>query len=96
MLLEDIEQGKEYRLKTSIGAIGYMYGDGDPLCITIDKGTIVHVNKVVNDLWASNGDWSHTIIVGLDADSFDNDGDEVEVNYSGLVSADYLEEVVVE
>ena len=92
MRVEDIVEGKEYRLTTDIGAVGYTPGDGTEFG-ELKAGSIVTVNKVVFDLHSSNGKWPHTVIVSSGKDEYDEDEDAFEISYSGLVSANFLEEV---
>lgn len=92
MRVEDIVEGKEYRLTTDIGAVGYTPGD-DTEFQELKAGSIVTVNKVVTDLHSINGEWPHTVIVSSGKDEYDEDEDAFEISYSGLVSANFLEEV---
>lgn len=92
MLIEEIVEGKEYRLLTDIGAVGYTPGDGVEFG-TLKAGSIVTVNKVVMDLHSCNGPWPHTVIISFGKDEYDEDVDAFEVSYTGLVSPNFLEEV---
>lgn len=85
MRVEEIVEGKEYRLLTDIGAVGYTPGDGTVFG-ELKAGSIVTVNKVVFDLHSLFGQWKHTVIVSQGSD-------EYEISYTGLVGANFLEEV---
>lgn len=93
MRVEDIVEGKEYRLTTDIGGVGYSPGDGVEFR-ELKAGSIVTVNKVVTDLHTVNdGKWPHTIIVSFGKDEYNEDEDAYEISYTGLVGANFLEEV---
>lgn len=92
MRVEEIVEGKEYRLLTDIGGVGYTPGDGTEFR-ELKAGSIVTVNKVVFDLHSCDGPWPHTVIISFGKDEYDEDVDAFEVSYSGLVSPDFLEEV---
>lgn len=92
MHIEEIVEGKEYRLLTDIGAVGYTPDDGTQFQ-ELKAGTIVTVNKVVMDLHSCNGGWPHTVIVSSGKDEYDEDEDAFEISYTGLVGANFLEEV---
>lgn len=49
MRVKEIVEGKEYRLLTDIGGVGYSPGDGVEFR-ELKAGSIVTVNKVVFDL----------------------------------------------
>ena len=92
MRVEEIVEGKEYRLTTDIGAVGYTPGDGVEFR-ELKAGSLVTVNKVVFDLHSCNGEWPHTVIVSSGKDEYDEDEDAYEISYTGLVGANFLEEV---
>lgn len=92
MRVEEIVEGKEYRLLTDIGAVGYTPGDGIEFK-EMKTGSIVIVNKVVTDLYSYNGQWPHTVIVSFGKDEYNEDEDAYEISYTGLVSPNFLEEV---
>lgn len=93
MRVEEIVEGKEYRLLTDIGGVGYSSGD-DVEFRELKAGSIVTVNKVVTDLHTVNdGNWPHTIIVSYGKDEYNEDEDAYEISYTGLVSPNFLEEV---
>ncbi len=93
MRVEEIVEGKEYRLLTDIGGVGYTPGDGVEFR-ELKAGSIVTVNKVVTDLHTVNdGKWPYTIIVSSGKDGYDEDEDAYEISYTGLVSPNFLEEV---
>lgn len=96
MRVEEIVEGKEYRLLTDIGGVGYTPGDGTEFR-ELKAGSIVTVNKVVTDLHTVNdGKWPHTVIVTFGKDGYvdlDGEDDTYEVAYTGLVGANFLEEV---
>lgn len=92
MLVEDIVEGKEYRLLTDIGGVGYTPGDGTEFR-ELKAGSIVTVNKVVFDLHTLFGQWKHTVIVSQGGDEYDEEEDAYEISYTGLVGANFLEEV---
>ncbi|QXV79594.1 hypothetical protein bas21_0082 [Escherichia phage GottfriedDienst] len=54
MRVEEIVEGKEYRLLTDIGGVGYTPGDGTEFQ-ELKAGSIVTVNKVVFDLHSFSG-----------------------------------------
>lgn len=93
MRVEEIVEGKEYRLLTDIGGVGYTPGDGTEFR-ELKAGSIVTVNKVVTDLHTVNvGKWPHTVIVSQGGDGYDEEEDAYEISYTGLVGANFLEEV---
>lgn len=92
MRVEEIVEGKEYRLLTDIGAVGYTPGDGVEFR-ELKAGSIVTVNKVVFDLHSLFGQWKHTVIVSQGSDEYDEEEDAYEISYTGLVGANFLEEV---
>lgn len=93
MRVEEIVEGKEYRLLTDIGGVGYTPGDGVEFR-ELKAGSIVTVNKVVTDLHTVNdGKWPHTIIVSSGKDEYNEDKDAYEISYTGLVGANFLEKV---
>lgn len=92
MLVEEIVEGKEYRLTTAIGAVGYTPGDGTEFG-ELKAGSIVTVNKVVTDLHSPYGKWHNTVIVSSGKDEYNEDEDAYEISYTGLVSPNFLEEV---
>lgn len=93
MQLEDIKEGQEYRLTTRIGAVGYAHSDEIVYREFVD-GDIVTVSKVVKNLIDPSGsEWNRTVIVSRFFEVTDEDGCDVEVSFSGFVSANYLEEV---
>lgn len=92
MRVEEIVEGKEYRLLTDIGAVGYTPGDGVAFG-ELKAGSIVTVNKVVFDLHSLFGQWKHTVIVSQGSDEYDEEEDAYEISYTGLVGANFLEEV---
>lgn len=96
MRVEEIVEGKEYRLLTDIGGVGYT--PDDAACFNVlPQGAIVTVNKVVTDLYSvHDGRWSHAVIVTFGKDGYvdlDGEDDAYEVSYTGLVSPNFLEEV---
>lgn len=92
MRVEEIVEGKEYRLLTDIGGVGYSPGDGVEFR-ELKAGSIVTVNKVVFDLHSLFGQWKHTVIVSQGSDEYDEEEDAYEISYTGLVGANFLEEV---
>lgn len=92
MRVEEIVEGKEYRLLTDIGGVGYTPGDGTEFR-ELKAGSIVTVNKVVFDLHTLFGQWNHTVIVRQGSDEYDEEEDAYEISYTGLVGANFLEEV---
>lgn len=92
MHVEDIVEGKEYRLTTDIGAVGYTPDDVTQF-LELKAGTIVTVNKVVKDLYSCHEGWPHTVIFTFGKDGYNEDMDTYEVPYNGLVSPNFLEEV---
>lgn len=92
MRVEEIVEGKEYRLLTDIGGVGYTPGDGVEFR-ELKAGSIVTVNKVVFDLHTLLGQWNHTVIVSQGSDEYDEEEDACEISYTGLVGANFLEEV---
>lgn len=92
MRVEEIVEGKEYRLLTDIGGVGYTPGDGTEFR-ELKAGSIVTVNKVVFDLHTLFGQWKHTVIVSQGSDEYDEEEDAYEISYTGLVGANFLEEV---
>ncbi|WPJ68542.1 hypothetical protein OMDBNIEC_00056 [Salmonella phage STP-SP5] len=92
MQLENIKEGQELRLTENVGAVGYAHTD-ETKFLELEEGTVVFVNKVVENLFSQFGKWDHTVIVSVDIDAIDKDGDEVEVNYTAFVGAQYLEPV---
>lgn len=93
MRVEEIVEGKEYRLLTDIGGVGYTPDDGVEFG-QLKAGSIVTVNKVVTDLHTVNDSkWPHTIIVSFGKDEYNEDEDAYEISYTGLVSPNFLEEV---
>lgn len=92
MRVEEIVEGKEYRLLTDIGGVGYTPGDGTVFG-ELKAGSIVTVNKVVFDLHTLFGQWKHTVIVSQGSDEYDEEEDAYEISYTGLVGANFLEEV---
>lgn len=96
MRVEEIVEGKEYRLLTDIGGVGYT--PDDAACFNVlPQGAIVTVNKVVTDLYSDHdGNWPHAVIVTFGKDGYvdlDGEDDTYEVAYTGLVSPNFLEEV---
>lgn len=96
MRVEEIVEGKEYRLLTDIGGVGYT--PDDAACFNVlPQGAIVTVNKVVTDLYSvHDGRWPHAVIVTFGKDGYvdlDGEDDTYEVAYTGLVGANFLEEV---
>ena len=59
----------------------------------LKAGSIVTVNKVVFDLHSLFGRWNHTVIVSQGSDEYDEEEDAYEISYTGLVGANFLEEV---
>nr|DAF73928.1 MAG TPA: hypothetical protein [Caudoviricetes sp.] len=92
MRVEEIVVGKEYRLLTDIGGVGYSPGDGVEFR-ELKAGSIVTVNKVVFDLHILFGQWNHTVIVSQGSDGYNEEEDAYEISYTGLVGANFLEEV---
>lgn len=92
MRVEEIVEGKEYRLLTDIGGVGYTPGNGTEFR-ELKAGSIVTVNKVVFDLHSLFGQWNHTVIVSQGSDEYDEEEDAYEISYTGLVGANFLEEV---
>lgn len=92
MRVEEIVEGKEYRLLTDIGGVGYTPGDGVEFR-ELKAGSIVTVNKVVFDLHSLFGQWKHTVIVSQGSDEYDEEEDAYEISYTALVGANFLEEV---
>ncbi len=92
MRVEEIVEGKEYRLLTDIGGVGYTPGDGVEFR-ELKAGSIVTVNKVVFNLHSLFGQWNHTVIVSRGDDKYDEEEDAYEISYTGLVGANFLEEV---
>lgn len=92
MRVGEIVEGKAYRLLTDIGGVGYTPGDGVEFR-ELKAGSIVTVNKVVFDLHSPFGQWSHTVIVSQGSDEYDEEEDAYEISYTGLVGANFLEEV---
>lgn len=84
-----IKEGKQYRLTTNVGAVGYAH-DSEPQYMEFGAGHVVVVNKVVEDLYHGFGRWPHTIIVSSDEESVDDDGDEVEISFTAFVGAEFL------
>lgn len=89
MHVKEIVEGKEYRLLTDIGGVGYTPGDGVEFR-ELKAGSIVTVNKVVFDLHSLFGQWNNTVIVSQDSDE---EEDAYEISYIGLVGANFLEQV---
>lgn len=94
MELQDLKEGQELRLTTNIGAVGYAHC-GELQFRELEEGTVVSVNKIVEDLHLKDGRWSHTVIVSLYEDAVDEDGEEVEISFTALVGAQYLEELEI-
>lgn len=98
MRVEEIVEGKEYRLLTDIGAVGYT-PDGAACFNVLPQAAIVTVNKVVTNLYTTSpgGNWPHAVIVTFGKDGYvdleDDENDAYEVSYTGLVSPNFLEEV---
>lgn len=92
MRVKEIVEGKEYRLLTDIGGVGYSPGDGVEFR-ELKAGSIVTVNKVVFDLHTLFGQWNHTVIVSHGSDEYDEEEGAYEISYTGLVGANFLEEV---
>lgn len=92
MRVEEIVEGKEYRLLTDIGGVGYTPGDGTEFR-ELKAGSIVTVNKVVFNLHSLFGQWGHTVIVTQGDDGYNEEEDAYEISYNGLVGANFLEEV---
>lgn len=96
MRVEEIVEGKEYRLLTDIGGVGYT--PDDAACFNVlPQGAIVTVNKVVTDLYSvHDGRWPYAVIVTFGkygCVDLDGEDDTYEVAYTGLVSPNFLEEV---
>lgn len=91
MRVEEIVEGKEYRLLTDIGAVGYT-PYGTPSFLTLQPDTVVRVNKIIKNLFHPDGPWLHTVLVCY-SEEYYTDDEDYEVFYTALVAAHHLQEV---